>query len=296
MLTSRTALAYSVIAPLVLGFAFIGFFLLYLGFRYNWLYVFGNKIDMKGESYPIALHQLLGGVYLSTICLAGLFGISKSWGPLALMIVFLVFIILFQFLVGHALRPLEPISRPSDVKSDLTDADVSRQYGGEDRPPSDGERTTVGEEYEMKSGMSNGAYGQKPAHGNDNMTTEDSTPTDSSSKNLKGNFLTKRLAPYVHKFYESGKPLVADCHDDAPEYEQDHIDEAYLNPAIVDETPIIWLAKDPMGLSDHMVKENKDSGLLSSDEGAWLNEKNKVQWDIENVESNVPIFEKGVNY
>jgi hypothetical protein len=280
----------------VLGFAFLGFLLLYIGFRYNWLYVFGNKIDMKGESYPIALHQLLGGVYLSTICLAGLFGISKSWGPLGLMLIFLVFIIAFQFLVGHALGPLEPISRPSDIKRDLTDADVARNYGGEERPPSDGERTTVGEEYEMKSGMNNGTNGHTPANGTQNPTSEDATPTDSTSKNLKGNFLTRRLAPYVHKFYESGKALVADCHDDTPEYEQGYIDEAYLNPAIVDETPIIWLAKDPMGLSDHMVLENKESGLLSSDEGAWLTEKNKVEWDVEEAESKVPIFEKRVNY
>jgi hypothetical protein len=280
----------------VLGFAFLGFLLLYIGFRYNWLYVFGNKIDMKGESYPIALHQLLGGVYLSTICLAGLFGISKSWGPLGLMLIFLVFIIAFQFLVGHALGPLEPVSRPSDVKADLTDADVARHYGGENRPPSDGEHTTVGEEYEMKAGKNQGTNGQSNDNGNQNITAEDSTPTDSNSKNLKGNFLTRRLAPYVHKFYESGKPLVADCHDDAPEYEQGHIDEAYINPAIVDETPIIWLAKDPMGLSDHMVLENKESGLLSSDEGAWLNEKNKVEWNIDEAESKVPIFEKRVNY
>lgn len=251
---------------------------------------------MKGESYPVALHQLLGGVYLSTICLAGLFGISKSWGPLGLMIVFLVLIIAIQFLVGYALGPLEHVSRPSDVKADLTDADVARHYGGEEHPPSDGEHTTVGEEYEMKAAKNHGTNGQSNANEKQNTTANDSTPTNTSSNNLGGNFLTRRLSPYVHKFYESGKPLVADCYDDTPAYEQGHIDEAYLHPAIADETPIIWLAKDPMGLSDHMVLENKESGLLSSDEGAWLNEKSKVEWNIEEAESKVPIFEKTVNY
>lgn len=296
------ALAYAIIAPLVLGFAFVGFLLLYLGFRYNWLYVFGNKIDMKGESYPIALHQLLGGVYLSTICLIGLMGIRKAWVPMALMILFGIFVIAFQFLVGHALRPLEPVSRPSDLKPEVTDADVSRQYQTPDgRTPSEGERTTVGEEYEMKSGMANDTNGTHPSQRGEmpEWTAQDSTPTDSTShdkKNVKGNFLTRRLAPYCHTFYEKAKPMVAGCHDDTPEYEPGHIDEAYVNPAVADETPIIWLAKDHMGLSSQMVLENKESGLKSSDEGAWLTEKNKVEWDTEGFEAKVPIYEKTVNY
>jgi calcium permeable stress-gated cation channel len=264
---------------------------------------------MKGGSYPIALHQLLGGVYLSSICLAGLMGISKSWAPMALMLVFLVVIIAFQVLVGIALDPLQPVSRPSDVKDDLTDQSVSHQYQAEEvRPPSDGERTTVGEEYEMKPDVTNDTNDpqqvnrQRQAAEKTNLpefATENGTPAESTStdkKNLKGNFLTRRLAPYVHQFYLKAKPMVADCHDDAPEYERGHIDEAYLNPAIYAETPIIWLAKDNMGLSTHIVAENKESGLMSSDEGAWLNEKNKVEWSEKDFEEKVPIYQKALNY
>jgi hypothetical protein len=253
---------------------------------------------MKGESYPIALHQLLGGVYLSAICLAGLMGVSKAWPQLALMLVFLVVIILFQFLVGHGLAPLEHVSRPSDVKDDLTDADVARQYEKDGRPPSEGERTTVGEEYESKAGMAHNGHNGNPPSVTPEFAASNATPTDSTTpdKSKKGNFLTRRFAPYIHNFYEQAKPMVAGCHDETPEYDAGHIDEAYLNPAIVDDTPIIWLAKDPMGLSDHMVLENKESGLLSSDEGAWLNEKNKVEWATEEVEIKVPIYQRYVNY
>lgn len=264
---------------------------------------------MKGESYPIALHQMLGGVYLSAICLAGLMGISKSWAPMALMLIFLVAIIVFQVLVGAALAPLEAVSRPSDVKDEVTDEDVARQYQTEDaRPPSDGERTTVAEEYEVKKDMTSDmnapqqATGQRPAAEKADLpefATENQTPADSSSpekKKGKGNFLTRRLAPYIHKFYLSAKPMVADCHDDAPEYEPGHIDEAYLNPAVYDATPIIWLAKDNMGLSSVFVTENKEKGLMSSDEGAWLNEKNKVEWSEKDFENKVPIYQRAVNY
>ena len=253
---------------------------------------------MKGESYPIALHQLLGGVYLSAICLAGLMGISKAWPQLALMLVFLVGIIIFQFLVGHGLAPLETVSRPSDVKDDLTDADVARQYEKDGRAPSEGERTTVGEEYESKASMAHDGHNGNPPSVTPEFAASNATPTDSTTpdKSKKGNFLTRRFAPYIHNFYEQAKPMVAGCHDETPEYDAGHIDEAYLNPAIVDETPIIWLAKDPMGLSDHMVLENKESGLLSSDEGAWLNKKNKVEWATEEVETKVPIYQRYVNY
>lgn len=106
------AISYSCIAPLVLGFSTVGFLLLYIAFRHQWLFVFGNKVDMKGEAYCRALQQLTTGVYISIICLIGLFAIgtsssSISIGPLVLMIVLLIVVIVFQVLTDRALGPLE---------------------------------------------------------------------------------------------------------------------------------------------------------------------------------------------
>ncbi|KAM3072616.1 phosphate metabolism protein 7 [Clarireedia jacksonii] len=56
------AISYSCIAPLVLGFATIGFVLIYLAVRYNMFYVLTNKVNTKGQSYAKALQQLTVGV------------------------------------------------------------------------------------------------------------------------------------------------------------------------------------------------------------------------------------------
>lgn len=106
------AISYSCIAPLVLGFSTVGFLLLYIAFRHQWLFVFGNKVDMKGEAFSRALQQLTTGVYIAIICLIGLFAIGLSnntayIGPLVITIVLLVVVIIFQVLTDRALGPLE---------------------------------------------------------------------------------------------------------------------------------------------------------------------------------------------
>ncbi|KAL8687083.1 MAG: hypothetical protein Q9224_005257, partial [Gallowayella concinna] len=100
------AITYSVIAPLVLGFASIGLYLIYLAYRYNLLFVVNSRIDTKGLVYPRALQQTTTGAYLAIVCLIGLFGINTAPGPIILMVIFLIFVILFHLSLNAALEPL----------------------------------------------------------------------------------------------------------------------------------------------------------------------------------------------
>ena len=90
------AVAYSIIAPLVLGFAAIGLYFFYLAFRYNMLYKTGAGYDTKGLMYPRALQQLFVGLYFAEVCIIGIFAIGmgsafmQAVGPLVLMILLLV--------------------------------------------------------------------------------------------------------------------------------------------------------------------------------------------------------------
>lgn len=84
------ALCYSVIAPLILVFSFVGLSLMYLAYIYTLNYVQGFTFDSKGRNYPHALFQVFCGLYLSQVCLIGLFIMAKTWGPLVLEIVALV--------------------------------------------------------------------------------------------------------------------------------------------------------------------------------------------------------------
>lgn len=105
------AISYSCIAPLVLGFAAIGLLLFYLGYRYNFIYVYQVPYDTKGLMYSRALQQLFVGVYLAILCMIGLFALkiadsTKMLGPLILMIIFLIFTILYHISLNAALQPL----------------------------------------------------------------------------------------------------------------------------------------------------------------------------------------------
>ena len=100
------AITYSMIAPLVLGFATIGIFLFYLAYRYNVLFVTDSKIDTKGLIYPRALQHLTVGVYLAQVCMIGLFALNESFGPLVITIIGLILTVLFHISMNSALGPL----------------------------------------------------------------------------------------------------------------------------------------------------------------------------------------------
>lgn len=262
------AISYSCIAPLVLGFATVGFLLLYLAFRYKWLFVLGNNIDMKGASYSKALQQMMTGVYLSAVCLIGLLAIGVAdarsvIGPLVLMIFWLVVIVAFHVLSSLALSPLEkalPLDLVSDTPVAYSDSDA--KY---DQP--------VGAQQQQQT-ISNG-------YRNDSETTRTADPeANEEAKKATGNFLTRRARPYIDQhFYEPNKHR--EFH--LPEVQYEH-DDAYYNPAITAERPFVWLAKDSCGVSSMIVRDNNAAGVRSSDDFAWFDEKNKIHWSVEHID------------
>jgi hypothetical protein len=100
------AITYSVIAPIILGFAFIGFIIIYTTYRYNILYVYSSELDTRGLHYPRALKQTLTGIYLAEICLVGLFALRSAFGPVVMMLGLLIFTFLIHFSLNDALSPL----------------------------------------------------------------------------------------------------------------------------------------------------------------------------------------------
>jgi hypothetical protein len=105
-LLTGSAITYSLIAPIILGFAFIGFIIIYTTYRYNILYVYSSELDTRGLHYPRALKQTLTGIYLAEICMVGLFGLRQAFGPLVMMLVLLVFTFLMNMSLSDALSPL----------------------------------------------------------------------------------------------------------------------------------------------------------------------------------------------
>ncbi|KAJ5641877.1 hypothetical protein N7490_005877 [Penicillium lividum] len=132
------ALTYSCIAPLILGFSFIGLYLVYQAYRYNFFFVYDIQVDTKGLVYPRALQHLLTGLYIAEICLIGLCAIKGAIGPVVIMVIFLIVNILAHISLNEALTPLntflprsldaeeEVIQEKEDIRNEINEQRRSR--------------------------------------------------------------------------------------------------------------------------------------------------------------------------
>ncbi|KAI1770236.1 DUF221-domain-containing protein [Hypoxylon cercidicola] len=266
------AIAYSCIAPLVLGFAFIGLSLYYFSYRYNLLFVIQPKIDTKGQAYTLALQQLLTGVYIAELSLIGLFGLRRATGPSIIAGVLFIVTILYNVLLNKYLAPLE-----SFLPADL--AALSGRDGDESTPLlSSAEEGHVSHIQRL---------GQE-AHVPPGVAKHVVDP------------VARFFEPRFSASYQAMRTWLRDGDDafdseDIPEYSEEQLRTAYLNPALTSQTPLVWLARDPMGVSGKEIEENEALGLKASDQGAWLDEKGRVKWATEKI-AEVPVWTQGVKY
>ncbi|KAL2886756.1 Duf221 domain-containing protein [Ceratocystis lukuohia] len=100
------SISYSVIAPLILFWAFTGIGLFYFAYRYNVLFVANASLDTGGLIYPRALKHLFVGIYLAEICIIGMCAVSRAYTALGVVVALLVFSVLFQITVMAAIEPL----------------------------------------------------------------------------------------------------------------------------------------------------------------------------------------------
>ncbi|PVH81758.1 DUF221-domain-containing protein [Cadophora sp. DSE1049] len=257
------ALSYSIIAPLVMGFACIGFGLIYLAVRYNSVYVLTNNVDTKGAAYALALQHLTIGIYIGEICLAGLFGINKSWPHLALMLFFIAVTVLWQIFMNMALKPQQRYL-PKEL-GDQTSLFM----------------TTDHKSYDFKKA------GVPPTE----ATVSD--PKKLTSK--KASFFSKIFDPSKFNSHSKVKSLVPDY--PPPQYTPEEEAEAYYDPALTSPVPRLWIVRDTMGISQREVKDSSEVVEIS-DSYAGFNEKGKVVWEYQNQGrlEDVPIWEKRVDY
>ncbi|APA12935.1 hypothetical protein SS1G_08418 [Sclerotinia sclerotiorum 1980 UF-70] len=258
-------ITYSCIAPLVMGFGTIGMGLFYLAYRYNILFVTDAQIDTKGLIYPRALQQLLTGVYLSELCLIGLFAIGKAWGPLVLMIIFLVFTILYHISLNAAMDPLLS-TLPKTLEAE--------------------EESIRGE---LEAGMS-GSPTVSNEKNNEKNGTSDLTPHPKP----QGGLFAKFFKPHLYCDYATMRQLVP--HDNInPEelYDEVSARNAYYPPAVVSEPPLLWIPRDSAGISAQEVAHTSKV-IPITDDGCTLDEKNKLVWDVEGARP--PLWQPKIFY
>lgn len=253
------AITYAAIAPLILGWATVGMSLFYFAWRYNVLFVTDTQIDTRGLIYPRALKQLFTGIYLSELCLIGLFAASVAIGPLVLMIAFLVFTVLFHLSLNAALDPLL-----YNLPQSLMAEEEQRRVGLE---------ATISDEKTVANGT---GY----------------TTHSPGGQPKKGNFIIKFLKPWVYADYFTLRSYL-------PEREinfgvTDKLEEeAYLPPVVTSQPPLLWIPRDRAGVSAQEVAHT-GKVIPITDEGCELNDKNKLEWDQDGARP--PVWEEKVIY
>ena len=245
-----------------MGFATIGFALIYLAARYNSFYVLTNNIDTKGAAYGKALQQLMTGIYLSEVCLIGLFAINTAPGPIVLMAVFLGATIIYHLFMRQALKPLM-LYLPDDMETE----DHTSMFSKSDHKSYDAAKAGV---------------------------------PPSEAQPVAVNRLSAKKAGFfgrifdVRKFKSFNKAKSIIPNSKPPQYEAEEAEQAYFDPAITSPTPKLWIARDEMGISRKEVMDTRDVVPIS-DEFAWFNEKGKIVWDEERV-LDVPVWQRRVDY
>ena len=233
------AIVYACIQPLVLGFAAIGFWLFYLAYKHQLLYVVQVKVEARGVCYALAVQHLMTAVYLSELCLFGLFMLKSAAGPAALMVILLVGTVIYHVVVNRYLEPME-------------------KYLSLDKPMLD----------EEDQGLLIMSHARK-------LDIPEKLPLvlmDPLAPLLEPWFFDPKdtLRPYLQDPADD---------DDTPRYLDDEVKNAYLNPALTSKMPKAWIPKDAHGVSKNEISENDEAGIPMTDEGAELDENGKLIWD-----------------
>lgn len=266
------SITYAPIAPLMLGFATIGQGLFYFAYRYNLLFVDSSVIDTKGLVYPKALHHTLIGCYLAVICLIGLFGIRAAPAPLALMVVFLIFMVLYHMSLSSAVKPLlHYLPRSLDAEeAALLQTESAVMAGAEAQPKETAQEKRALEELKL-------AKETMPPGGN-----------------KRTSWMKRFFRPDIYASYTVLRRLVPQEFAEI-RYSSEVERDAYQDPAVNAAAPLLWVPRDLMGVSrQECLHTNKVTPM--TDEGASFNDKGKIVWDEEGMSGQPPIFEEKIYY
>lgn len=298
------AISYSCIAPLMLGFATVGMALIYIAARYNAIYVYDTKIDTKGAAYARALQHLTVGVYISELCLIGLFAIRAgdsliSIAPLALMVMFLVATGLWHLTMRKAVEPLTRhlprnlLLETAEAYDDIEAASLLT-HGNHPAQSTDNLhsihivngsslshcRSNVNSQ-RTSDGTSNGIHHAPSNLNNIFEYSPHYNPSDASTR--RGSRMFAFFQPQKDTAVNISARLDPSFHEPVPHYSQELAREAYLHPAVKAKPPKLWIVRDEMGISQREINEIREKipRLDISDDGAHFDEKGKIVVDVE---------------
>ena len=287
----------------------------YIVYKYNLLYVYDTELlDSKGLYYPRALMHLMMGLYLSEICLIGLFALSSAFAPLILMALFLVFTGLVHISLNEAVSPLL-YNLPRTLALESEEVEQGDQAHGLEGPLDTATESSPGgaaaayydveeafddeEDAPDPNTLDRSVEGSRGIMSFLTRFTRDAVEQDlrveaqksgleallgrlqawvTPDPNKKPNFFMRWLHPEIYEDFKTLRQLV-----DQDPLEEDETDKlgqrAYWPPEMWLPAPKLWIPRDEACVSRQEVAHTREM-LQITDRGAWLNEKNRVVADL----------------
>jgi hypothetical protein len=218
------------------------------------LYTTQPKLDTKGKCYTLALQQIITGVYIAELSLIGLFSLRSATGPTIMLAILLLATIIYNILLNKYFTPLETFL-PADIESEVDDPNADA-----------GEETPLLSASTAEQGHAHSAH--------EHIQSIQRLPRATKNYTLHPRLTTSHKA--VRRWLTSSADFSA---LEIPTYTEQQLRTAYVNPALRSDRPLIWLPRDPVGVSRNEVRECEECGLEASDEGAWVDGKGRVRWE-----------------
>ena len=279
---------YSIIAPLMLMFMTFIFSLFWLAYRYNVLFVYRYDYDYGGLMFPTAVHQLFTGVYVLEACLAAYFFTmtSVSGHPLCIpqgviMVLCLLATGVFQWRMKRAFGGLITFLPVSLAPQDQRNTSW---------PGSEQRRAEQGEQGKMNVGAVE--HDQTVTNRNSERGSHESRHDESEQQAGKHRGATAPL-PLAKVQPREDHPLKGWFSCGSHNYRRsEHL--SYAHPATQAGEPVIWIPKDPFGVSQGLVRRylhqnwyisehgrsnanDTVNSICTSDEGAHLDTRGRIE-------------------
>lgn len=321
-------LCYSIIAPIIIAFTCIAFMLIYIAQLYTFVYVSGHTTDNRGRNYPLALFEVFVGIYLAEIVLIVLFVMQKNWACVVLEAVWIAFTVGAHLYFRRIFEPVLDTVPIGAIEGVYPFKDMGREQVAEE-----GENYFVKEENEHKNGSLDSFVGTKsdsksvsfddlpPTTLTETATSENRHGFENAEIDFKkvqmedhgysgmasnfGEYLSsgykvglryvvqRFLHPKRYVNYTNYRPLM-------PQFWSLPLSSSlaekvqYEPPEIADDKrPVLWVARDQLGLSEQLKFLCSEHGVNCSDSDAIFDQKGKVQIDNN---SYPPDFESTIMY
>jgi hypothetical protein len=278
-------ISYSIISPLLLGFSAVTFGLIYFAYLHNLMFV-NRSSDGRGIYYCRAIFQTFTGLYLAQICLLGLFVLAKTWGPVALQAIFLGFTVFVHYHLNKAFEPLlhrlpTTLLHDSDRRSLAATVPVSSLDKQRHHSPSPMETTETGHTEAAAA----------------DVADESARKASPRGGAFVRYFMPHRyLTPSVLHREVLSAPVF---NEPAPFLSNEEESVAYRDPCVVAPNPVVWLPRDPWGLSAKQIGILQERDVNSSHAGTWFDiddANKKSSFDFAPSAKDIPVWEEPIKY